>query len=247
MKITWSRYLLAALLVLIVGVAWALAEETELKIEVQNRNGEEVSVDVNGVTEVISLDDLAEGEERTYDVGGHPIVVKRVDDHLQVVQERPPAGNAMAWVSADDMEDGRRVVIIREGGGDAWFVGDGETADQDVFLLKTDDGELDLESLKKELGEDFEEIHIKGADHGMTWVTEGGEGHPIVVKRMIAPGRDMARYHCDETGSTLMVKKNDNLLDSYIDPVTGCVMKRVEEPMQKVVRVEVIEDKKTDD
>ena len=60
------RKILAALLVLIVGVAWALAEEMELKVEVQNHNGEEVTVDVNGVTEVISLSDLAEGEERTY-------------------------------------------------------------------------------------------------------------------------------------------------------------------------------------
>jgi hypothetical protein len=245
MRITWSRYLLAALLVLIVGVAWALAEEMELKVEVQNHNGEEVTVDVNGVTEVISLSDLAEGEERTYDVGGHPIVITRVDDQLKVVHERPPAGSGMTWVSADDAEDGRRVVIVREGGGDAWFVGEGEAGDHDVFILKSDDGAMDIEALKEKYGEDFEEIRIGDAGHGMTWVTEGGEGRPIIVKRMVAPGGDMVRYRCEETGSTLRVKKDDSLLDSYIDPVTGCVMLRVEEPVEKVVRVEVIEEKKT--
>jgi hypothetical protein len=45
----------------------------------------------------------------------------------------------------------------------------------------------------------------------------------------------------------LTVKKDEHLLDSYIDPVTGCVMKKMEGPGMKTIRVEVITDDETDD
>ena len=68
---SWTRYLVAAALIILVGAAWVLAEEKTMRVEVRADDGKEISIDVNGVTEVVTLDDLADGEERTYDVGGH--------------------------------------------------------------------------------------------------------------------------------------------------------------------------------
>ena len=61
---SWTRYLVAAALVLLVGAVWVLAEEIEMKVEVRNEGGQEITVDVNGVKETIHLDDLVDGEER---------------------------------------------------------------------------------------------------------------------------------------------------------------------------------------
>jgi len=85
---SWTRYLVAAALVLLVGVVWVLAEEIEMKVEVRNEGGQEITVDVNGVKETVHLDDLAEGEERSFELGGHPITVKRVDDRLILVHDQ---------------------------------------------------------------------------------------------------------------------------------------------------------------
>jgi len=64
---SWTRYLVAAALIILVGAAWVLAGEETMRVEVKTEDGKEISIDVNGVTEVVTLDDLAEGEERTYD------------------------------------------------------------------------------------------------------------------------------------------------------------------------------------
>ncbi len=84
---SWTRYLVAAALIILVGAAWVLAEEKTMKVEVRSDDGKEISIDVNGVTETVTLDDLAEGEERTYDVGGHEVTVKRVEDRLTLVHD----------------------------------------------------------------------------------------------------------------------------------------------------------------
>ena len=64
-RISWSRYLLAAALVLIVGAVFVLAEEIEMKVEVKKTDNEEVTIDINGVSETIRLEDLADGEQRS--------------------------------------------------------------------------------------------------------------------------------------------------------------------------------------
>ncbi len=85
---SWTRYLVAAALVLLVGAVWVLAEEIEMMVKVRNNGGEEITVDVNGVKETVRLDDLAEGEERVFDVGDHPITIKRVGDQLTLVHDQ---------------------------------------------------------------------------------------------------------------------------------------------------------------
>jgi len=89
---SWTRYLVAAALVLLVGAAWVLAEEKTMRVEVRTEDGQEMTIDVNGVTEVIQLEDLADGEERIYDVGGHEVTVKRVGESLSLVHDGPMSG-----------------------------------------------------------------------------------------------------------------------------------------------------------
>lgn len=217
----WTRYLVAAALVLLAGSVWVFAEETEMKIEVRNRGGQEITVDVNGVTEDITLDDLAEGEERTFDVGGHQIVVKRVDDQLTLVHEGDELVGNLKHVGEDD----DNFVWVTSGGDcNAMFVSDEGEAESHVVILKKGDG-------------DTETIELQGEPHVMKWNVATGDGGPCMHD-------DVVTYRCEETGSLLVVKKDDNLLDSYIDPVTGCVMERVETPQRQIkVFVKEIEEK----
>ena len=231
---TWTRYLVAAALVLLVGAVWVLAEEIEMKVEVRNDGGQEITVDVNGVVEVIELDDLAEGEERSYDVGGHPIVVRRVDDQLTLVHDGHPMHGLKHIGEAD--ED---LIWVTEGfEGDVVLSGDCENDGHRVMIIKKGDG-------------DVETIDIESAPHVMKWHSDSGEGGPMIVKSgpHFMHG-DFVHYRCEETGSMLMVKKDDALLDSYVDPVTGCLMEKVESPKRRInVIVHEIkdEDENSDD
>jgi hypothetical protein len=261
----WVRYLMAAALILLVGAVWALAGETEMKVEVKNKGGEEITVDVNGVTEVITLDDLAPGEERTWDVGGHPFTVKRVDDHLTLVHEGGGPGEVhllgegqgnMVWVTEEkEGTEGAHKVIIKklvdgeftDADGKVMFLGDCEHGDHDVLIFKGEDGEIDVEALKERFGDDFEETHTGDGQRVMKWVSKGEEGHPVIIKTGTAMGDDFVVYRCEETGSVLTVKKSENLLDSYIDPVTACVMKKMEGRGMKTIRVEVVTEDETED
>jgi hypothetical protein len=70
----------------------------------------------------------------------------------------------------------------------------------------------------------------------MKWIAEGDEGHPIIIKKgHHLQGGDFVSYRCEETGSMLMVKKDDAILDSYVDPATGCLMEKVEEAKVNVI------------
>lgn len=266
-KNSWTRYLIAAALILLVGAVWALADEMKVKVEVRNQGGQEITVDVNGVTETIHLDDLAEGEERTFDVGGHPITVQRVDNQLTLVHEGGDMAKVfhvdghdgnMVWVTTDekDGEGAHKVMIMKKGGGEftqtdgnVMFFGDDGPGDHDVLILKGEDGEIDIEALKERFGDDFEEIQTDDGHRVLKWVSEGGEGHPIVIKTggEHCCGGDFVVFRCEETGSTLTVKKDENLLDTYLDPVTGCVLKKMDAPVMKTYRVEVVTEDKTDD
>ena len=253
---SWTRYLVAAALVLVFGAVWVLAGDTTMKVEVKSENGQEMTIDVNGVTEVITLDDLADGEERTYDVGGHEVTVKRVDDRLNLVHDGKMMGHfggdhhKMVWVEADGDtgHHGRRVMIMKGGDGevididvdvdvdaDAMFFSDDSHGEHDVFVFKSEDGEIDIEALEEQFGEDFVKFHTA---HEMNWVSKEGDGHPIVIKRVgHHGGGDYVTYRCEESGSMLTVKADEHLLDDYIDPVTGCVMKKVENAGVHVIKI----------
>ena len=255
-QISWTRYLVAAALVLAVGVVWVFAGD-EVKIEIKNAGGEEITIDVNGETEVISLDDLADEESREYEIGGHPFTVHRHGDELKL--DHGEGGHHGLFVTSGEGDsdhvwvtkgehgdhDGRRVVIVKEMEGDgkeitvdvltdvhgnheAVFIGDDLHGKHDVIIMKGDEGELDIEALKEKYGDDFEEIITEDGKKIVKWVHAGDGDHPVMIKRMRHGMHDMAVFRCEETGSMLTVKDDGKLLDSYIDPVSGCVMEKID-------------------
>jgi hypothetical protein len=251
---SWMRYLVAAALVILVGAAWVLAEEKTMKVEVHTEDGKEISINVNGVTEIVSVDDLAEGEQRNFDVGGHEVTVKRVGDRLTLVHDGKMMGHACGdhhkkiWVETGEGDTGEKRVVIMKHGDDGMITVDMETelmfvdehdfSSDDVLILKGEEGEIDIEALKEKYGEDFEEFHTTHGAHVMKWVVEGDDEHPIIVKRMgEVGGGEYVTYRCEESGSMLTVKADENLLDDYIDPVTGCIMKKVENAGVHVIKI----------
>ena len=254
-RISWTRYLVAAALVLIVGAVWVLAEEIEMKVEVDKLNNEEITVTINGVSETVKLEDMADGEERTFDVGDHSIIIKRINDQLTLVHEGEMATKMhhvgghdnMIWVTdgEEGEHEGHKVILVKEGvvkiedgGENEIFFGEGHGSTHDVFIMKNEHGDIDLEALKEQLGEDFEEIHGEHGEH-MVKIYSGEDGpHPFMVKRMGFHGEgDFVTFRCEESGSMLIVKADDTLLDDYIDPVSGCLMKKVEYHGPKVITI----------
>jgi hypothetical protein len=250
----WVRYLVAAVLVILFGAAWALAEEKKTKVEVRSTNGQEISIDVNGVTKIVTLDDLADGEEKTFEVGGHEVTVKRDGDRLSLDHEGMMATHLLGgehrevWVGSDDENVAdRRVVVVEVGDegasnidldSDLMFIGEGHHGAHDVLILKDEDGEIDVEALKEKFGENFEEFDTDDGAHVFRWVMEGDrDHHPFIVKKIGDVGGEYVTYRCEETGSMLRVKADENLLDDYVDPVTGCVMKKVEHSGVHVITI----------
>jgi hypothetical protein len=242
----WMRYLVAAAVIILVGAAWVLAGEETMRVEVRSEDGKEISIDVNGVTEIVTLDDLAEGEERTFDVGGHEVTVKRIDNRLTLVHDGLMDGHCCGdhhqkiWVEGNEVSAGEHRVMIMKHGDAGEFAFDVDShGDYDVFILKGEDGEIDIEVLKEKFGEDFDEFHTAHGAHVVKWVDAGDAEHPIIVKRIGHPGvGDFVTYRCEETGSMLTVKADENLLDDYIDPVTGCVMTKVEHAGVHMIKIQ---------
>jgi len=264
---SWTRYLVAAALILLVGAVWSLAgEETRLNIQVKNVDGQEITVDVNGVKETIHLEDLAPGEEREIQVGEHPITVRRVGDELELVHDglhgcakafvhEGGGSGETVWVTeGDDGEHGRHVVIMKGGDGETidievladqlsqegnvMFFGDNASGEHNVVVFSGEDGDIDIDALKEKYGEELIEIDEEGDHHVLRWVGEGGGDHPVMIKHMGQfGGGDFVVYRCEETGSMLTVKADEHLLDDYLDPVTGCVMKKVENGAAQVITI----------
>ena len=169
------------------------------------------------------------------------------------------------WVTkGEDGDHGRHVTIMKGGDGETieidvledhlsedgnvFFISDDEHAvhgEHGVIVLKGEDGDFDIEALKEKYGDELIDIHEDGDHHVMRWVGEEDGGHPIIIKRMgHFGGGEFAVYRCEETGSVLTVKADENLLDDYIDPVTGCLMKKVDNGGGQVItiRTEIKED-----
>jgi hypothetical protein len=153
----------------------------------------------------------------------------------------------MVWVTAaeEGPEGSHRIIVKKMGKGefvdvdtDMGFIGKGEDGDRDVFIIRGENGEIDIEALKNEFGEDCEMIHTADGKRIMKWVSGGDGGQPVIVKRMgHGGGGDFVHYRCEETGSMLTVKADENLLDDYVDPVTGCVMTKVENAGVRVITI----------
>ncbi len=243
-KSTWVHWVVAAVLVLIAGTVLVSAGEEHIKVQIEKAGDNEVSVDVNGVTEVIRLEDLADGESRSFGVGDHEVVVKRVGEELSVIAE----GHAIASVGDHGMS---KDVMV-------WVGDEGENIEirrEKVIVIKTDGDDEGLhnaftyhisgddELLDGEHNIKIEEILESHGIEGHTAIffdDEGGAHHPTIIKRQLCDG--MVKYRCEETGSVLMVKKDDAIEDVYICPATGCVMEKVDEPEMKMITISVEEE-----
>jgi hypothetical protein len=244
------KTVLAALVILGVGVAVAMAETLKLKME-RTGDGEVVTVTIDDVTDELSLDDLSDGEQRDIAAGEHTVTVRRDGDRLEVLLDGEPiggtAGHEMVWMSDDgtthQLHGGaRKVIVMRD-----TDVADGETR---AYAYKISDGELsedveiDLEELRERLesGETGETIDVRVLGPRMMVHA----GHPAVFMTHGMHGEDRVLYRCEESGSELIVDADDALLDSYIDPATGCLMEKVETPEVQVITI-VEEQVETDD
>ena len=241
-KQTWVHWVVAAILVVVAGALIASAEE-RIEVRVEKDSSDEITVDVNGVTEVVRLDDLADGESRTFDVGDHELVVKRLGDELTIVTDGHAFGgpgkslDTMVWVGdggeeieihGDCDHKAVRKMIVMKPGDEA----DGETR---TYTIHVDGDEVLLDG-EHNIGID-QIVKSHGGHHGAVFISEDGDmDHPMIVKSH-AMHTGLVKYLCEETGSILMVKEEDALEDAYICPATGCVMKRLTEPEVRVVKI----------
>lgn len=236
----WLRVVLVVAMILTGGALLALAEEGNAESRVDKR----VVVNVNDTVETIGLEDLADGETREFEAGDHTVTVTRTGDKLdvrldgdEVLGEMPGSLGieTMVWVGdEDEAEPGTERVFVMKGAGDA----NGEVG---TYTIRTreDGGDhitVDVEAVAagdladlEGLGAvaNAETMIVTSADHG---------SHPVVFAGH-GPHGDMVRYRCEESGSELLVPRDDALLESYICPATGCLMTRVEEPDVHVVKI----------
>lgn len=254
-----GHLLLAALIVITSGIAFAALPETKT-IKVMKSGDEEIKIKVDGTTEIITLDDLADGEERTISTGENEIVVKREGDQLTMTMDGDDLhghhgsfARSMVWVTDDDeSEDGdHRVIVIKsdhdgEHGAmtykydvDVDIDEEGEVAKIIELNLSQHLEELDLEGL--EALKELEDLDIK---IGKPIKVQIHDGHHMFIT---SGDDDKVRFRCAESGSELVVNAEDVTSDTYICPVTGCVMERVEEPEMRVIKVHVSDDDEEDE
>lgn len=246
-KQTWVHWVVAAILVVVAGVLIASAEE-RIEVRVEKESGDEISIDVNGVTEVVRLEDLADGESRTFDVGDHELVVKRVGDDLTIISDGHAFGSfgahgvghtANVWVTEDgenieidsDCEFGGNKVIVMKVDGL-----EGSAGEEKSYTIHVDGEEVLLDG---EHNIEIDEIvKLHRGHHGAVFISEDGDvDHPMIIKRG-GMRSGLVKYLCEETGSVLMVKAEDALEDAYICPATGCVMKKMAEPEVRVIKIQ---------
>lgn len=234
---------LAAVFVIGIGMVVFAGESTTAQtVTIKMTRGDaeqQVTVDVNGVAETVRLEDLADGEERIVGSGDHVLTVRRSGDQLEVLRNGEPVGveHRMIWTDHGgedhDLEDGHHKVFVvarTDGSAHTWV------ADEDVDFDSIDedlpeDVRLKIEELRSSLASDEE-----GSPR--TMVVRTGDA-PVFVSRSAT--NDRVVYRCVDSGSELIVKKSDALLDSYVDPVTGCLMEKVDMPnIEVVTKIETI-------
>jgi hypothetical protein len=226
----------AAAVILAGGALLALANPDDAS----EASDQRIVVKVNDSVEAIELEDLADGETREFTAGDHTIAVTRTGDRLDVhVDGSELLGGApgshqietMVWVGDENAaEPDLERVFVMKGAGEA-------SGEVQTYTIRTRTGEGDGEvTLDIEAIADGGLAELDALGHAETMVFAPHGAHPVVVA---GPGMrsDMVRYRCEETGSELLVGKDDALSDSYVCPATGCLMVRVNEPQVHVVKI----------
>ncbi len=212
MKRSTVVQMVAAILVVLGGLAFVFAEERRIEVTVEATDGNQAVVMVNGERHEVSIGDLAEGERRTFTAGEHTITVQRVGDQLKVDLDghglgKPGCEHAekMVWVG----EEGEHAehVIVHEG--------EGATVRKKVVIVTGDDAEG--AGYRFQTGSEGDDVKVIRVDDALKVVSEG-----IV-------------FRCSEDGTTLRIAKDKATQSSYTCPVCGRVMEKVEAPEVRVM------------
>ena len=243
-KTTWMQRVFAAIVVILAGALIASAEE-RIEVRVEADGSDEISVDVNGVTEVVRLDDLTDGESRFFDVGDHQMEVKRVGDNLTIVNDGHAFGlfggihgahTANVWVTDEgeniEIDGEHKMIVMQVGDCD----GDGCDELAKTYTIRVDGDEVMADGEQLITIDEIITSH-GGEGHSAIFISEDGNVHHPGMMGAHQWQSDMVTYRCEESGSTLMVKKDDAYEDVYICPATGCVMNKVEGPDVKVIKI----------
>ncbi len=221
---TWTNLLLAVVMIVIAGVAITFAET--MKVDVATMNGDEVRVTINGEAQVVNLEDIADGEERTFGEGDHQVVVKRSGDQLTVTAggkeiacaKGGECAKKMVMISADGerTETGPHAIWIAKKmiGGD----------DDEEITVHIDD--LDLEHLDNL--EILQDLNIEVDGEAMVMRIDGGHHSLPMLKHIHEGDSDSLRYRCPSDDTELTIDKEQATQESYLCAVCGREMEKVE-------------------
>ena len=259
--------LLAAVMVAAVGAAIALAEEVEIEADVSKK----VKIKTDSTVEILTLDDLEDGEERVIESEEHTITIRRDGDEIKVemdgedlderIHRAGKGHHKMIFIEEGGDEDVKKIITELEAdGAHAWHTEDGKQikivkvgGEGEHKIIHTH-GDHDFGNMIIEIDEECEGGEERTIDVFVKKL--GGERKVIMlgddeivggdVKFLTAGGDgNLVTYRCEETGSTLIVKKEHASEDSFKDPATGCDMKRSEDLPKKIVikkRIEIEEE-----
>ena len=116
-----------------------------------------VELKINGEETVLTVDDLADGETRSYENGPHSIIVTRVGDELKVEHSGVEIdAEANQWIQADG------TVVDLDGEG------------PHMMFITTEDGE----------GEQAIEVDVEVLTDGDIELEEGAE-HKVFIKKQV--------------------------------------------------------------
>lgn len=264
MKVNRKHQMLcAAIMIVMAGCVAAMAETIDVDVEVDADQAMKVEINTGDSTEVLTLDDLKEGEERVLKSGDHTVTVKRIGDDITVALDGEmldipnPGGERqirkiitieegdegapkkMVMVTHDGEGEkghppcshhGEKVKVVRIGAdGDEPLVWHGKDLDEEILIeleqaLEADGSEITVmvtEALDGELPPP------PGKGHHVMKFRSGGHPHDVRFGKV--------QYRCDETGTVLFVDAEHATADTFVDPATGCELKKVEGDESQVI------------
>jgi len=237
-RIVTNYSLLALAAVLIAGLAAAAAGDaafgagtTEEKL---------VLLGEDAGAETFKLDDLRDGESRTFQGKSGTVTVTRKGDALEVKIDGED-GERHITVTSGEGEEGRIVVRKVEGGGEPHVIMMRHAGAKDGEVWTGEDGKT-IEITEG----DGHAVFVGAGPHRHVFVGEGGE-HAIVVGTgegfaWSTGGKEMLHFRCAE--DDVIVGGPKEKLDTLTPacPVCGKAMQKLEGPKHRAVQVKVIKE-----
>jgi hypothetical protein len=230
-KSSWIHVAIAATLIIAGGALMALAETETFNLEIDNDS--EVTIDLNGDIEVLTLADFADGEIRTFGSDDHEVTVRRDGDRLVVEMDGEEIGGPALGLAHARAQK----IVMMTADGD-------EPHAERRMVFVTDDHSIDGETHDIQVQVSTDDDFVWNSSEGEKIVVKSiGGHHPIFLHGADAAAADLVLYRCEDTGSTLMVDAERATAESYIDPATGCEMFKVDTEHSIIVKtIDIIEE-----